>query len=91
MASPVAPLSASDDSDNSMQIDSDLDIHRDPDVDAEGEEDANDEEEDIPLPAPPHSNGASGSYHSKRAVRPLPHSCIVCFAHALVVPGQGRG
>ncbi|OBZ68259.1 Chromodomain helicase hrp3 [Grifola frondosa] len=63
--SPVGPISASDDSDNTVQADSDVDIQRLPDADAEGE--YVDDDDDAP-PAPT-SNGASLSYLSKRAVK----------------------
>ena len=64
--SPVAPLSNSEDSDNTMHIDSDLDTSRNPDVDADGEYDDDDDAEPVPQPS-----GATSSYHSKRAVRRL--------------------
>ena len=58
-----APLSNSDDSDNTMQVDSDVDVTRNPDADADGEYD--DEKPDgIPQPS-----GTSSSFHSKRVVR----------------------
>ena len=60
--SPVAPLSPSEDSDNTMNVDSDVDITRMPDADADGEYD-----DDEPQPPPPPS-GASSSYHTKRIV-----------------------
>ena len=58
-----APLSNSDDSDNTMQVDSDVDVTRNPDADADGEYDDEDAE------AVPPTSGASSSYHSKRVVR----------------------
>ena len=61
--SPVAPLSASEDSDNTMQVDSDVDVTRNPDADADGEYDDDDAQ------SPPQTSGASSSYHSKRVVR----------------------
>ncbi len=61
--SPVAPLSPSEDSDNTMQVDSDVDVTRNADADADGEYDDEDAQ------SPPQTNGASSSYHSKRVVR----------------------
>ena len=58
-----APLSNSEDSDNTMQVDSDVDVTRNPDADADGEYD-----DDEPDGVPP-TSGASSSYHNKRVVR----------------------
>ncbi|KAI0743539.1 transcription regulator [Daedaleopsis nitida] len=62
--SPVAPLSASEDSDNTMQVDSDVDVTRNADADADGEFDDDDEAQSVPP-----TSGASSSYHSKRVVK----------------------
>ncbi|KAH9892574.1 SNF2 family N-terminal domain-containing protein [Cubamyces lactineus] len=62
--SPVAPLSNSDDSDNTMQVDSDIDVGRNPDADADGEYDDDDDAQSVPQ-----TSGASSSYHSKRVVK----------------------
>ena len=64
--SPVAPLSNSDDSDNTMQVDSDIDVGRNPDADADGEYDDDDDAQSVPQ-----TSGASSSYHSKRVVCPF--------------------
>ncbi|KAI9062898.1 hypothetical protein FKP32DRAFT_760582 [Trametes sanguinea] len=61
--SPVAPLSNSDDSDNTMQVDSDIDVGRNPDADADGEYD---DDDDAGVHSAPQTSGASSSYHSKR-------------------------
>ncbi|KAI0645708.1 transcription regulator [Trametes meyenii] len=61
--SPVAPLSNSDDSDNTMQVDSDVDVGRNPDPDADGEYDDDDAQ------SVPPAGGASSSYHAKRVVK----------------------
>ncbi|KAI0775711.1 SNF2 family N-terminal domain-containing protein [Trametes elegans] len=61
--SPVAPLSNSDDSDNTMQVDSDVDVGRNPDPDADGEYDDDDAQ------SVPQASGASSAYHSKRVVK----------------------
>lgn len=61
--SPVAPLSNSDDSDNTMQVDSDVDVGRNVDADADGEYDDDDAQ------SVHEASGPSSSYHNKRVVR----------------------
>ena len=64
MASALSPgpLSASEDSDNTMQVDSDVDVTRNPDADADGESDDDDAQ------SVPQTSGASSSYQSRRLV-----------------------
>lgn len=70
--SPVDPLSATDDSDDTnMQVDSDVDIHKHPDADADGE----DEDDDVDItPADTSLPVASTSYHSNGPVSELTSS-----------------
>ncbi|KAL1939797.1 hypothetical protein VTO73DRAFT_9497 [Trametes versicolor] len=60
--SPVAPLSNSDDSDNTMQVDSDVDVGRNVDADADGEYDDDDAQS-------VHEASGPSSYHNKRVVK----------------------
>ncbi|KAI0823634.1 transcription regulator [Trametes gibbosa] len=63
--SPVAPLSNSDDSDNTMQVDSDVDVGRNPDADADGESDDDDDD----AQSVQDTGGPSTSHQAKRVVR----------------------
>lgn len=68
--SPIGPLSASDDSDDTnMQIDSDVDIHKLPDADADGEDDDDVDIEPAVIPAPAPAPASSSSHTAKRTVR----------------------
>ncbi|CAL1707651.1 unnamed protein product [Somion occarium] len=66
--SPIGPLSASDDSDDTnMQIDSDVDIHKLPDADADGEDDDDVDIEPAVIPAP--APASSSSHTAKRTIK----------------------